>query len=55
MGIWHSVGFGISGLQNEVVVQLLSHVQLFATLWPVGSSFLTWDETTAPCIGSIES
>ena len=28
MGIWHSVGFGISGLQNEVVVQLLSHVQL---------------------------
>ena len=35
MGIWHSVAFGISGLQNEVVVQLLSHVQLFATLWPV--------------------
>ena len=32
MGIWHSVGFGISGLQDEVVVQLLSHVQLFVTL-----------------------
>ena len=35
MGIWHSVGFRISGLQDEVVVQLLSHVQLFVTLWPV--------------------